>query len=99
MSSLPSSLLKLPKNSLEYAPGSRLLNLHVFVLSVQMHFVSCNTNYPNVTEALKYPDGLAVLGVFIEVTFYFKNPNSNIKNEILIYCPYTFSTEVEGRIC
>ncbi|KAM7436552.1 hypothetical protein ABFA07_013710 [Porites harrisoni] len=33
----------------------------------EMHFVSCNTNYPNVNEALKYPDGLAVLGVFIEV--------------------------------
>ena len=85
------------KNSLEYAPGSRWLNLHVFVLSVQIQFVSCNTNYPNVTEALKNPNGLAVLGVFIEVTFYFKNPN--IKNGILIYCPYTFSTEVEGRTC
>lgn len=33
----------------------------------EIHLVSCNTNYPNVTEALKYPDGLAVLGVFIEV--------------------------------
>ena len=28
------------------------------------------------------------------------NPlNPNIKIEILIYCPYTFSTEVVGRIC
>ena len=28
------------------------------------------------------------------------NPlNPNIKIEILIYCPYTFSIEVVGRIC
>ncbi|XP_073258842.1 carbonic anhydrase 7-like [Porites lutea] len=33
----------------------------------EIQFVSCNTNYPNVTEALKNPNGLAVLGVFIEV--------------------------------
>lgn len=34
---------------------------------MQMHFVSYNTKYPNVSVALTESDGLAVLGVFIEV--------------------------------
>ena len=49
-----------------------MLNLPFFVLSVQIQFVSMNTKYPTLIEALARTDGLAVLGVFMEVTFYFK---------------------------
>ena len=35
-----------------------------------MHFVSMNTKYSTLKEALTPSDGLAVLGVFMEVTFY-----------------------------
>ena len=37
-----------------------------------MHFVSMNKKYSSLKEALTPTDGLAVLGVFMEVTFYFK---------------------------
>ena len=37
-----------------------------------MHFVSMNQEYSTLDEALTKKDGLAVLGVFMEVTFYFK---------------------------
>ena len=37
-----------------------------------MHFVSMNTKYSDIKVALAKEDGLAVLGVFMEVTFYFK---------------------------
>ena len=60
------------KNSLENPPCSCLLNLPFFGLSVQIHFVSMNTNYSTLKEALAPADGLAVLGVFMEVTFHFK---------------------------
>ena len=60
------------KNSLENPPCSSLLNLPFFGLSVQIHFVSMNTKYSTLKEALTPSDGLAVLGVFMEVTFYFK---------------------------
>ena len=60
------------KNSLENPPCSRLLHLPFFVLSVQMQFVSMNTKYPTLVEALARTDGLDVLAVFMEVTFYFK---------------------------
>jgi hypothetical protein len=33
----------------------------------QLHFVNINTKYQNVTEALLQPDGIAALGVFLEV--------------------------------
>ena len=38
---------------------------------MQIHFVSYNTKYPDITESLSHSDGLAVLGVFIEVTHTF----------------------------
>ena len=37
-----------------------------------MHFVSMNTKYSDIKVALAKEDGLAVLGVFMKVTFYFK---------------------------
>ena len=37
-----------------------------------MHFVSMNIEYSTLDEALTKKDGLAVLGVIMEVTFYFK---------------------------
>ena len=37
-----------------------------------MHFVSMNKKYSTIDDALANKDGLAVLGVFMEVTFYFK---------------------------
>ena len=43
-----------------------------FGLSVQMHFVSMNTRYSDIKDALAKEDGLAVLGVFMKVTFYCK---------------------------
>ena len=64
--------LPIKKNSLENPPCSCLLNLPFFGLSVQMHFVSMNKKYSSLKEALTKKDGLAVLGVFLEVTFYFK---------------------------
>ena len=33
----------------------------------EMHLVHYKASYKNLTEAIKYEDGLAVLGVFIEV--------------------------------
>lgn len=49
----------------------------IFFLSlffpIQVHIVHMNDAYPNVTEALKHNDGLAVLGFFFEViTFSLK---------------------------
>ena len=49
-----------------------MLNLPFFGLSVQMHFVSMNTKYSDINVALAKEDGLAVLGVFMKVTFDFK---------------------------
>ena len=37
-----------------------------------MHFVSMNTKYSDINVALAKEDGLAVLGVFMKVTFDFK---------------------------
>ena len=34
----------------------------------QLHFVSYNTKYADILEALNHEDGLAVLGLFIQVT-------------------------------
>lgn len=36
---------------------------------MQLHFVHWNTKYGSFGEALKHGDGLAVLGVFVEVNF------------------------------
>ena len=60
------------KTLLRILPVHVLLNLPFFGLSVQMHFVSMNTKYSDIKVALAKEDGLAVLGVFMEVTFYFK---------------------------
>lgn len=38
-------------------------------LTLQLHFVHWNTKYGSFGEALKHGDGLAVLGVFVEVNF------------------------------
>nr|XP_002121620.1 carbonic anhydrase 2-like isoform X1 [Ciona intestinalis] len=35
--------------------------------SAELHFVHYNDKYPDATEAMKHPDGLSVLGVFIDV--------------------------------
>ena len=37
-----------------------------------MHFVSMNKKYSTLDDALTKTDGLAVLGVLMKVTFYFK---------------------------
>ena len=37
-----------------------------------MHIVTYNVLYDGVTNALKHPNGLAVLGVFFEVTCVFQ---------------------------
>ena len=34
----------------------------------QLHFVSYNTKYADILDALNHEDGLAVLGLFIQVT-------------------------------
>ena len=34
----------------------------------QLHFVSYNTKYADIMDALNHEDGLAVLGLFIQVT-------------------------------
>ena len=36
----------------------------------EMHLVHFKASYKNLTEAIKYEDGLAVLGVFMEVFYY-----------------------------
>ena len=33
----------------------------------EMHFVHYNTKYPNISAAVQQPDGLAVLGVMLQV--------------------------------
>ena len=37
-------------------------------LFLQLHFVSYNTKYDNIVQASEREDGLAVLGLFIQVT-------------------------------
>ena len=37
------------------------------ISNLQIHFVSYNTKYNNISTALGHSDGLAVLGVFLEV--------------------------------
>ena len=44
-----------------------MLNVVLFLLS-QFHFVSYNTKYADILDALNHEDGLAVLGLFIQVT-------------------------------
>ena len=44
-----------------------MLNIVLFLLS-QLHFVSYNTKYADIMDALNHEDGLAVLGLFIQVT-------------------------------
>ena len=41
-----------------------------FIFNLQLHFVSMNTKYSNLSEALGYTDGLAVLGVFLKVNMF-----------------------------
>ena len=50
----------------------------------------------------KYPHILYIevpLAILIVILHLFNPLNPKIKIEILIYCPYTFSIEVVGRIC
>ena len=44
-----------------------MLNVVLF-LHWQLHFVSYNTKYADIVDALNHEDGLAVLGLFIQVT-------------------------------
>ena len=48
-----------------------MLNV-VLCLLWQLHFVSYNTKYVNILDALDHEDGLAVLGVFIQVTWIWR---------------------------
>ena len=41
----------------------------IFQLNLQIHFVSMNTKYSSLSESLGHSDGLAVLGVFLKVTY------------------------------
>lgn len=41
-----------------------------FFLLFQLHLVHWNTKYGAFEEALKYPDGLAVVGVFLKVSIF-----------------------------
>ena len=43
----------------------------IFFTLLQLHFVSYNTKYANIAEAIDKPDGLAVLGLLIEVRIDF----------------------------
>ena len=38
---------------------------------VEMHLVHMNSKYKSINEAIKNKDGLAVLGVFMEVSVFF----------------------------
>ena len=38
------------------------------IILSQLHFVSYNTKYDNLVQAIDQEDGLAVLGLFIQVT-------------------------------
>lgn len=38
------------------------------IFSFQIHVVHYNTKYASIQEAMKQPDGLAVLGAFLEVS-------------------------------
>ena len=44
-----------------------MLNIVLFLLW-QLHFASYNTKYADILDALNHGDGLAVLGLFIQVT-------------------------------
>ena len=48
------------------SPSTQLLTVLFF--TTQIHYVHWNTKYGGFNEALKYGDGLAVLGVFLKVT-------------------------------
>ena len=43
------------------------IEFSVIPLLSQLHFVSYNTKYANLMQALEKEDGLAVLGIFIQV--------------------------------
>ena len=44
----------------------------VLYLFWQLHFVSYNTKYADILDALNHDDGLAVLGLFIQVSLLLK---------------------------
>ena len=43
---------------------------------MELHFVTYNSKYKDIGDAIQYPDGLAVLGVLFEMSEY-DNPNLN----------------------
>ena len=50
---------------------------------MQIHFVSYNTKYPNIAESLPHSDGLAVLGVFLQV-------GASSHSQVCFHVPYSF---------
>ena len=50
---------------------------------MQIHFVSYNTKYPDIVESLSHSDGLAVLGVFLQV-------GASFHSQVCFHVPYSF---------
>ena len=50
---------------------------------MQIHFVSYNTKYPNIGESLSHSDGLAVLGVFLQV-------GASFHSQVCFHVSYSF---------
>ena len=54
---------------------NRTCNDLSFIFNLQLHFVSMNTKYSNLSESLGHSDGLAVLGVFLKVNMFASSYN------------------------
>ena len=50
---------------------------------MQIHFVSYNTKYPDILTSLSHSDGLAVLGVFLQV-------GASFHSQVCFHVPYSF---------
>ena len=61
--------------SLSRPSYNRTCNDLSIIFNLQLHFVSMNTKYSNLSEALGHSDGLAVLGVFLKVNMFASSYN------------------------
>lgn len=66
-----------------------ITSLKLYRYAAEIHFVHYNTKYGTFAESTKYEDGLAVLGVFVEVAFHFDDANDkSALNLLLLPLPF-----------
>ncbi|CAG5132490.1 unnamed protein product, partial [Candidula unifasciata] len=70
---LPSGVFRALQFHFHWGSGSETGSEHLIssrAYPMELHIVHFNTKYKNVSVAIKYPDGLAVLGFMYEVSIY-----------------------------